>query len=78
MKLVFEDGEIQQCLETDQRQTSVAGVFIDPVQEPKYLTRVWEDPPTYAKLVLMNCELIHAGSWVMTASGLKRVVRVQR
>ena len=78
MKLVFEDGEIQQCLETDQRQTSVAGVFIDPVQEPKYLTRVSEAPPTYAKLVLMNCELIHPGSGVMTSSGLKQVARVER
>ena len=78
MKLVFMDGEIQECLESDQRQTSVAGVYIDPVRAPKYLTRVWDDPPTYAKLVLMNCELIHAGSWVMTSSGLKRVARVER
>ena len=78
MRLIFEDGTSQECSSTDQRQISTAKVLIRPRRIPVHLKRVWDDPPTYAKLVVARCEIIAPGHWVMTSVGLKRVATVER
>jgi hypothetical protein len=78
MKIIFEDGESQQCLSSDQRQISDGEVLFRDHRIPKHLTRVWDSPPTYARLVVVRCENIVSGHYIMTASGLKLVASVER
>jgi hypothetical protein len=57
---------------------STVAVFHPAQRIPKNLKRVWENPPTYANLVVVRCRLIVPDHYVMTDAGLKRVVSVER
>jgi hypothetical protein len=79
MRIVFEDGTSEKCSPTDQRQISVAKPIFHPAQRiPKHLKRVWDNPPTYARLAVLRCRIIQPNHYVMTGTGLKRVARVER
>jgi hypothetical protein len=78
MKIIFTDGEAQECSPDDQREISIAEVLIRPQRVPKHLKRVWADPPTYAKLAVVRCGIIVPDHYVMTSSGLKRVAKVEK
>lgn len=78
MRIVFEDGASEECSPADQRQISTAAVFHPAQRIPKHLKRVWDNPPTYANLVVVRCSFIVPDHYVMTDAGLKRVVSVQR
>ena len=78
MKLTFEDGTNQDCSPSDQRQIAMGEVLVRPVTPPKRLDRVHDNPATYAKLAVVRCDIIGAGHYVMTESGLKRVKSVDR
>ena len=78
MRIVFEDGTSEECSPADQRQISTEAVFYPAQRIPKHLKRVWDKPPTYAKLVVVRCEIIRLDHYVMTDAGLKRVVSVKR
>jgi hypothetical protein len=77
MKIIFADGEVQECDRSEKREVNVAQVVISPLNQPKNLNRVWQDPPTYTRLAKVRCNVIQAGHYVMTAKGLKRVSRVE-
>jgi hypothetical protein len=77
MKIIFADGEVQECDRSEKREVNVAEVVISPLRLPKNLNRVWQDPPTYTRLAKVRCNVIQAGHYVMTAKGLKRVSRVE-
>jgi hypothetical protein len=77
MKIIFESGDSLECSSFDQRRVSFGGLFVRPNPIPKYLDRVRDDPPTYSKLVLVGCEHIRPGLYVMTAKGPQCVVRVE-
>jgi hypothetical protein len=78
MRIVFEDGTSEECSPADQRQISTVAVFHPAQRIPKHLKRVWDNPPTYANLVVVRCNLIVPDHYVMTSAGLKRVARVER
>ena len=78
MRIVFEDGTFQECSSTGQRQISTEAVFHPAQRIPKHLKRVWDKPPTYARLIVVQCDLIVPNHYVMTDTGLKRVARVER
>ncbi len=75
MILYFEDGTSEECSLDDQRQISVAQPIFHPA---KRLRRVWDKPPTYARLAVVRCRVIQPDHWVMTDAGMKRVARVER
>ena len=80
MKIIFADGEVQECDRSEKREVNVAEVVISPISPlrlSKNLNRVWQDPPTYTRLAKVRCNVIQAGHYVMTAKGLKRVSRVE-
>jgi hypothetical protein len=79
MRIVFEDGTSEECSSIGQRQISVsAPTFRSARRIPKHLKRVWDNPPTYARLIVVRCNIIQPDHYVMTGTGLKRVARVER
>jgi hypothetical protein len=73
IRFIFEDGSLHDCSSTDWQQIAAEASFCPS----EYLERVWDDPPTYAKLMLIKANEISAGHFTMTPSGLKRVARVE-
>jgi hypothetical protein len=78
MRIMYQDGSFETCLPTDQRQISVSMVLIRPERLPKVLKKVWDEPPTYARLAVARCSMIPSGAHVMTSDGLKRVASVEQ
>ena len=75
IRIIFEDGSLHDCSPTDWQQIA-AEVSFRP-SFPERLERVRDDPPTYAKLMLIKANEISPGHFTMTPSGLKRVARVE-
>ena len=75
-RIIFEDGSLHDCSSTDWQQIAAEVSFCPSF--PERLERVWDYPPTYAKLMLIKCENISPGHFTMTSSGVKRVARVER
>ena len=76
MKIIFDTGESEECSPDDQRQIS-----LNPSFDTRFRTRlpkVWDNPPTYAKLDVVRCRNIVRDHWMMTSSGLKRVAKVEK
>jgi hypothetical protein len=44
---------------------------------PSELDRVWDDPPTYAKLAPVRSETLRPGDYMLTQQGLTKVVAVE-
>ena len=78
MKITYHDGSSETCAAHDLRQIAVAGPTFDPNHSVPHLTRVWDNPRTYAKLALVECRALAPDHWVMTRSGLKLIARVKR
>ena len=76
IRILFEDGSRHDCSSTDWQQIAAEVSFCPSF--PERLERVWDYPPTYAKLMLIKCENISPGHFTMTSSGVKRVARVER
>ena len=77
IRLVFEGGSFLDCAPTDKQKIAAEVSFRTPLLS-EHLERVQEDPPTYARLMLIGSEFITTGQRIMTASGLKQVVQVYR
>jgi hypothetical protein len=78
MKLIFEDGSVQDWLVTGYRQLATGEVVFSPQQPPRSLKLVWFEPPTYANLDFVGCGHVQPGDYVLTTEGLKRVTTVEQ
>jgi hypothetical protein len=60
---------------------SVPGRDRPPVENPegtKGLVQVTSLPPMWARLIVVRCEVVQANHLVMTETGLKRVIKIDR
>jgi hypothetical protein len=78
MKITYEDGTSETCEITEQRQILHGGFIRSPKRIPKGAEKLWNNPPTYGRLVVIGCKLIVPGHFVRTAAGVKEVVSVER
>lgn len=76
MKIVFDDGEEQVCSEDDTRQVCNSGLRDEHPGKPGW-SAVSVVPRLWGKLVTVRCSAIGVGAHVMTARGLRTVVRVE-
>jgi hypothetical protein len=77
MRIYFEDRTVQACSPTDPCLVATGRLLENP-ESTKGMVQVISLPPMWARLIAVRCEVIQANHLVMTETGLKRVVKVDR
>jgi hypothetical protein len=77
MRIYFEDRTVQACSPTD-RCLIATGRLLENPESTKGLVQVTSVPPMWARLIAVRCEVVQANHLVMTETGLKRVIKVDR
>lgn len=77
MRIHFEDRTVQACSPTDQCLIATGGLLENP-ESTKGLVQVTSVPPMWARLIAVRCDVVQANNLMMTETGLKRVIKVDR
>jgi hypothetical protein len=77
MRIYFDDRTVQACSPTDQCLIATGRLLENP-ESTKGLVQVTSVPPMWARLIAVRCDVVQANNLVMTETGLKRVIKVDR